>query len=90
MSPQKDGSWDQTRPKNSIGAVSGAGGVAGNDPEMNPGAAIQARNGRKNVLIITSGSDLVRRARSVADGRAILEVNGCAQSMRIQPAIEPR
>jgi len=37
-----------------------------------------------------SGLDLVRRSGSVAGGRAILEVKGRAQSMRIQGAIERR
>ena len=54
------------------------------------GAGSQARNARKDILIMISGLDLVRRSGSVAGGRAILEVKGRAQSMRIQGAIERR
>ena len=49
------------RGKDSIGAVSGAGSVAGHDPEMIHGACTQARDVRTDILVIVPSLGLVGR-----------------------------
>ena len=76
------------RGKGSIGAVSGAGGVAGHDPEMIRGVRTQARDVRTGILVIVPSLGLVGRSVSVAGGSSILKVHGGAQSVGINRAVE--
>jgi hypothetical protein len=73
----------------SVGAVSGAGGVGADDPEMICGARTQARDVRADVLIIIPSLDLVGRSGSVADGSSILKVHRGAQPVGINGSVKP-
>jgi hypothetical protein len=72
-----------------IAAVSGAGGVGAHDPEMICGTRIQARDVRKDILVIIASLDLVGRSGSVADGSSILKVNRGAESVGIYRSVKP-
>jgi len=76
------------RAKGSVRAVSGAGGIAGHDPEMISGVRTQARDVRKDILVIVPSLSVVGRSGSVAGGSSILKVNGGAQSVRINGSVE--
>ena len=73
----------------SIGAVSGAGGVGADDPEMICAARSQARDVRGDVLIIIPSLDLVGRSGSVGGGSSILKVHRGAQSVGIYGPVKP-
>ena len=72
----------------SIAAVSGAGGVGGDDPEMISSVRSQTRDVRSDVLIIIASLDLVGRSGSVADGSSILKVHRRAQSVGIYCSVK--
>ena len=72
-----------------IAAVSGAGGVGAHDPEMICGARTQARDVRKDILVIIPSLRLVGRSGSVADGSSILKVNRGAESVGIYRSVKP-
>ena len=66
------------RAKGSVRTVSGAGGIAGHDPEMISGVRTQARNVRKDILVIVPSLSVIGRSGSVAGGSSILKVHGGA------------
>ncbi len=72
-----------------IAAVSGAGGVGAHDPEMICGTRTQARDVRKDILVIIASLDLVGRSGSVADGSSILKVYRGAQAVGIYCPVKP-
>ena len=76
------------RGKGSIGAVAGAGAVAGHEAEMIRGVRTQARDVRTDILGIVPSFGLVGRSVSVAGGSSILKVHGGAQSVGINGAVE--
>ena len=76
------------RGKGSIGAVSGAEGVGGYNSKMISCVRTQARDVRKDILVIVPSFGLVGRSVSVAGGSSILKVNRGAQSVGINRAVE--
>ena len=92
--------WDRMRRTNdyprrmlgcgecSIAAKSGAAGITGHGPEMISGVRTQARDVRKDILVIVPRFGLVRRSVSVAGASSILKVHGGAQSVRINGSVE--
>ena len=48
----------------------------------------QARDVRKDILVIVSSLSVVGRSGSVAGGSSILKVNGADQSVRINGSVE--
>ena len=76
------------RGKGSIGAVSGAEGVGGYNSKMISCVRTQARDVRKDILVIVPSFGLVGRSVSVAGGSSILKVHGGAQSVGINGAVE--
>ena len=74
--------------KRSIAAVSGAGGVFAHDSEMIGSARTQARDARKDILVIVPSLRLVGRSGSVAGGSSILKVNRSAQSVGINGSVK--
>ncbi len=74
----------------SIAAVSSAGGVDTYDPEMISRVCSQARDVRRDVLIIIASLDLVGRSGSVADSSSILKIDRGTQSVGIYGSVKAR
>ena len=76
------------RGKGSIPAVSRASGVSGHDADMICGASNQARDVRKDVLVIVPSLSQVGRPGSIVRCSPVLKVHSGAQSVGINCSVE--
>ena len=76
------------RGKGLVAAVSSAGGVSAHNSKMISGVRTQARDIRKDILVIVPSFGLIGRCVSIAGGSTILKVHGGAQSVGINSSVE--
>ena len=77
------------RGKGPVAAVPGAHTVGSYNSEMISSVRTQARDVRKDILVIVPSFGLVGRSVSVAGGSSILKVHGGAQSVGINGSVKP-
>ena len=76
------------RGKGPVATVPGADTVGSYNSKMISCVRTQARDVRKDILVIVPSFGLVGRSVSVAGGSSILKVHGGAQSVRINGSVE--
>jgi len=73
-----------------VRAITYAVAVGGNDAEVVGGARAQAADASRHILVCVTGFGLGRSCGPVASRRAVLKMHACAQSVRIDRAVQCR